>query len=522
MIALDSTPIVLIALLGSIGVLLPVISIARKDHESNRFYGAIAIGGILAAISYVMYRIVTGSVAEGTLFSADVLSDDMFGGLFAVAMLIVAAMTTVSSLNYMRGQSNIAVYYSLILLSAIGMVLVAYSTDLVMLFVAWELMSIPTYVLAGYMKRDPSSNEAAIKYFLFGALASALIIYGISMAYGLTGSTNIAEVIQGMATLDEAMLPLGLLTVGMFIAGFGFKMGLVPFHMWLPDTYEGAPTPITALLAAATKKAGFAAALRVIVLGMVALQLDWTLALGVIAIMTMTVGNVAAIMQKSISRMLAYSSIGHAGYILIGLSVAPYSEVGIAGSLFHILNHAVMKGAAFIAIAGIVTALAVTHIDKLKGLGRKMPITSLGLVISLLALAGVPPLNGFWSKLLLFGSAIDAGTIVWWAPWLAIAGVLNSALSLAYYGWIIRKMYFEGETAKRVSEPRSIVAVMIFSILFMVGFGVYSDPLVQFAGDAAPSLSEYTDAPAAAGTVVLESTDSTMSDSMISGLLGAG
>ena len=475
MIALDSTPIVLTAMLGAIGVLLPVISIARKDRESNHLYGAIAIGGILAAVSYALYRIATDIPEPEASLSVNVLSDDMFGGIFAVAMLIVAAMTAVSSLSYMKGQSNIAVYYSLILLSAVGMVLVAYSTDLVMLFVAWELMSIPTYVLAGYMKRDPSSNEAAIKYFLFGALASALIIYGISMAYGLTGSTNIAEVVQGMANLDEAMVPLGLLTIGMFIAGFGFKMGLVPFHMWLPDTYEGAPAPIAALLAAATKKAGFAAAIRVIVLGMVALQLDWTLALGVIAVMTMTVGNVAAIMQKSVSRMLAYSSIGHAGYILIGLSVAPYSDAGIAGSLFHILNHSVMKGAAFVAVAGIVTALAVTHIDKLKGLGRKMPITSLGLVISLLALAGVPPLNGFWSKLLLFGSAIDAGTLVWWAPWLAIAGVLNSALSLAYYGWIIRKMYFEGETEKRVSEPRPIVAIMIFSILFMVGFGVYSE-----------------------------------------------
>ena len=275
----------------------------------------------------------------------------------------------------------------------------------------------------------------------------------------------------------------------MFIAGFGFKMGLVPFHQWLPDTYEGAPSPVTALLAAATKKAGFAAAIRIIVLGMVSLNLDWTLALGVIAVMTMTIGNVAAIMQKNLSRMLAYSSIAHAGYILIGLAVAPYSSLGLQGSLYQIFNHAVMKGAAFIAIAGIVTTLAVTHIDKLKGLGRRMPITALGMVISLFALAGVPPLSGFWSKLMLFGGALDAGTGLWWAPWLAIAGVLNSALSLAYYGWITRKMYFEGETEKRVSEPRSVVAVMIFSIVFLVGFGVYPEPLLQFVEFATPIVS---------------------------------
>ena len=491
MMGLDSTPIIIIAMLGSIGVILPVISIVRKEGGSNSFYGAIAFGALLAAVAFVLYQFVSGAVAPAVLFSEDVLADDAFGGFFAIAMLIVAIMTTVGSFSYMRKQKDTAVYYSLILLSAIGMVLVAYSTDLVMLFVAWELMSIPTYILAGYMKKDPSSNEAALKYFLFGALSSAIIVYGISMAYGLTGSTNIGEVIQGMANLDESMALLGLLTVGLFITGFGFKMGLVPFHMWLPDTYEGAPPPITALLAAATKKAGFAAAIRVVVLGTAALHLDWTLALGIIAVMTMTVGNIAAIMQKNLSRMLAYSSIGHAGYILIGLAVAPFSSTGMSGSLFHIMNHAVMKGAAFIAVAGIVTALAVTHLDKLKGLGRRMPITSVGLVISLLALAGVPPLNGFWSKLVLFGSALDAGTVVWWGPWLAIAGVLNSALSLAYYGWIIRKMYFEGETEKRVSEPRSVIAVMVFSIIFIVGFGVYPDPLIQFAESAAPALSSF-------------------------------
>ena len=324
---------------------------------------------------------------------------------------------------------------------------------------------------------------------MFGALSSAIIIYAISITYGLTGSTNIGEVIQGYANLDPSLIPLALLSVGMFVAGFGFKMGLVPFHQWLPDTYEGAPPTITTLLAAGTKKAGFAAAIRVIVLGMVVLNLDWTLALGIIAVMTMTIGNIAAIMQKNLARMLAYSSIAHAGYILIGLAVSPYSSLGLQGSLYHILNHAVMKGMAFIAIAGIVTTLAVTNLDKLKGLGRRMPITSLGLVISLLALAGVPPLAGFWSKLMLFGGALDAGSGLWWAHWLAIAGVLNSALSLAYYGWIIRRMYFEGETEKRVPEPKSIIAIMIFSIIFLVGFGVYPDPIIKFVEFATPVIS---------------------------------
>ena len=489
MLEVSSTPLVIIAILGTVGIILPIISIARREQGSNSFYAVIAFAALILSMGYVCYNLTTGYILPSALFSEDVLVDDGFGGFFAIAMLIVAIFTTVGSFNYMRKNNSPAVYYSLILLSTIGMVLVAYSTDLVMLFVAWELMSIPTYVLAGFMKKSPSSNEAALKYFLFGALSSAIIIYGISLSYGLTGSTNIGEVIAGYASLDPSLLPLALLSVGMFIAGFGFKMGLVPFHMWLPDTYEGAPTPITTLLAAGTKKAGFAALIRVVLLGMVALNLDWTLALGVIAIMTMTIGNVAAIMQKNLTRMLAYSSIGHAGYILIGLAIAPFSSMGVQGSMYHILNHAVMKGAAFVAVGALVTTLAVTNLDKLKGLGRKMPITSLGLVISLLALAGVPPLNGFWSKLMLFGGALDATSSVWWAPWLAIAGVLNSALSLAYYGWIMRRMYFEGEREKRVSEPKSVIAVMIFSIIFMVGLGVYPDLIIQFVEFASPTIS---------------------------------
>jgi NADH-quinone oxidoreductase subunit N len=489
MLEITSTPLVIMAILGTVGILIPIISIARKEQGSNTFYAVIAFAALLVSMGYVGYQFLNDNVAAAALFSEDVLVDDAFGGLFAIAMLIVALFTTVGSFNYMKKHNSPAVYYSLILLATIGMVLVAYSTDLVMLFVAWELMSLPTYMLVGFIKKNPSSNEAALKYFLFGALSSAIIVYGISISYGLTGSTNIGEVIQGYSTLDPSLLPLALLSVGMFIAGFGFKMGLVPFHQWLPDTYEGAPPPIAALLAAGTKKVGFAAAIRIIVLGMVVLNLDWTLALGVLAVMTMTIGNIAAIMQKNLTRMLAYSSIAHAGYILIGLAVAPYSSLGLQGSLYHILNHAVMKGMAFIAIAGIVTTLAVTHLDKLQGLGRRMPITALALVISLLALAGVPPLSGFWSKLMLFGSALDAGSTIWWAPWLAIAGVLNSALSLAYYGWIIRKMYFEGETQKRVKESKPIIAVMIFSMIFLIGFGVYPEPLMQFVEFATPVIS---------------------------------
>jgi len=492
MVDLFSTPILVTIILGVVGLAIPAIDAGRREKgaDRNKIYSAIAFGALIVAIGIVVFRVFSGEVLPAVAFSENVLVDDMFGSFFAIALLLVSIMVTASSWNYYKGKSNPAAYYSLILLSSIGMVIIAYSTDLVMLLVAWELMSLPTYALAGFSKRDPISNEAAIKYFMFGALSSALIVFAIGLVYGMTGTTNIGDSIKAMSTLDSSLMPVGLLAVALFIAGFGFKMGLVPFHMWLPDAYEGSPTTIGALLAAGTKKAGFAAALRVIVLGMFALNLDWTFTLAIVAVFTMTLGNLGALMQRSVPRILAYSSIAQAGYIMIGIALAPYSDQALTGSLFHIINHAVMKSAAFIAAAAVATALAGYSLEKYRGLGRRMPITAIALSISLLALAGVPPLNGFWSKLVLFGAAINSGPLVEWGPWLAIAGVLNSALSLGYYAWIMRKMYMEeAPDMSRVKEPRAIVAVLVFAMVFMVGFGIWQAPLLDFASKAVPDLS---------------------------------
>ncbi|MFQ5940618.1 MAG: NADH-quinone oxidoreductase subunit N [Nitrososphaerales archaeon] len=494
MVDILSTPILVTIILGTVGLVIPIIDAMRKERgASHRSYGSIAFGALIVSIFIILSRVLTGeSIPAISFVDTAVLTEDMFGSFFAIVMLIVAIMVTVSSIEYMKKIPNPAPYYSLLLLSSIGMVLLAYSIDLVMLIVAWELMSIPTYVLAGFHKRDPVSNEAAIKYFLFGALSSGIIIYGISLAYGLTGSTNIAVVLQGLVQIDAELQPIALMALAMFIAGFGFKLALVPFHMWLPDTYEGAPTTVSTFLAAATKKAGFAAAFRVVILGMVALSLDWSIVLAILAILTMVIGNLAALTQKSMTRMLAYSSIGHAGYMLIGLSLAPYSVLAMQGSLFHILNHAVMKSAAFIATAAVIVTLATSNIDNFKGLGKRMPITALVMTVSLLALAGVPPLNGFWSKFILFASSIDAGSSVSWAPALAIAGILTSALSLGYYAWVIRKMYFEESPAaetKRVKEPKVILAVLIFALIFMVGFGIYPAPLIEFSSISVPPIA---------------------------------
>jgi F420H2 dehydrogenase subunit N len=488
---LSSTPIIITIVLGVVGLAIPVIDALKKERGyNNRLYSAISFGALAICIGFVIFRVISGEVLPAVAFGQDVLADDMLGSFFALALLIVSLMVTASSWDYMKGKANPAAYYSLILLSSVGMVLIAYSTDLLMLFVSWELMSLPTYALAAFAKRDPISNEAAIKYFMFGALSSGILVLAIGFVYGITGTTNIGESIRAMASLDPDLIPIGLVAIALFIAGFGFKMGLVPFHMWLPDAYEGSPTTIGALLAAGTKKAGFAAAIRVVVLGMFALNLDWTITLAVIAVFTMTLGNFGALIQKSLPRILAYSSIAQAGYILIGLAIAPYSDQALSGSLFHIFNHAIMKSTGFIAAAAVATALASYSLEKYRGLGIRMPLTAIALAISLLALAGVPPLNGFWSKLVIFGAAINSSAYVWWGPYLAIAGVLNSALSLGYYAWIIRKMYMEqGPDMSKVKEPKAILAVLLFGLVFMVAFGVWHAPLLEFATISVPDLT---------------------------------
>jgi NADH-quinone oxidoreductase subunit N len=487
-----STPLLVTVILGSVGLAIPIIDSLRKERGAgNKLYCGISVGATILIIGIIIIRILSGEPIPTIEFGKGVLADDMFGAFFAISLLIVSIMVTASSWNYMKNKTNPAAYYSLILLSSIGMILIAYSTDLVMLLVAWELMSIPTYALAAFSKRDPISNEAAIKYFLFGALSSAILVVAIGLVYGITGTTNIGQAIISMIDVQQDLVPITLLAIALFIAGFGFKMGLVPFHMWLPDAYEGAPTPIGALLAAGTKKAGFAAAIRVIVLAVFVLHLDWSMTLAIIAVFTMTLGNLGALVQKSVPRILAYSSIAQAGYIMIGLALAPYSDQALGGSLFHIINHAVMKSAAFIAVAAVAITLASYSIEKYRGLAKRMPLTAIALSISLLALAGVPPLNGFWSKLVLFNSAIVTGPEVWWGPYLAIAGVLNSALSLGYYAWIMRKMYMEDSPeTSRIKEPRAIAAVLIFAMIFMVGFGIWHAPILEFATNSVPNLSQ--------------------------------
>ena len=425
------------------------------------------------------------------------LGSDSLGGFFALVTLGMTLMVVVASSSYIRA-ANSPIYYGLLSFTALGMLLLSYSQDLLMLFVSWELMSLPTYALAGYDKKRVQSNEASVKYAIIGAMSSAILLYAISLTYGLTGTTQIIPAVRALAS--QPFNPLTSVAVILFVAGFGFKMAIVPFHMWIPDVYEGAPTPIGALFAAATKSAGFVAAIRVILAFATVYVLTqnpfFSLAnvIAVLAVLTMTLGNIAALTQKSMMRLLAYSSIAQAGYILVGFVAYAYSRqtnsffteatIGMTGSLFHILNNAIMKGVAFLAAGVVLLELKRGDLQAYNGLGKRMPITAFTITIAFLALAGVPPLSGFWSKLLLFLSVINGPF-----AWLAVAGILNSAFSLGYYGWVIKRLYIdEPESAEKIKEPLAFVIVFAIAVGLIIGLGLFPQIVINFASGAVKNI----------------------------------
>jgi len=361
----------------------------------------------------------------------------------------------------------------------------------VALFVGFELASMSTYVLAGFEKKNPASLEAALKYFIIGSLSSALMLFGMSLVYGITGSTNIPAILQYYSS--NSPVSLDIIAMLFLIAGFGFKMALVPFHMWAPDTYEGSPTVVSALLAAGSKKMGFVAAFRVLVLALVALRMDLQMTFAILAVITMTYGNVVAISQRSIKRMLAYSSIAQAGYISLAFVVT--TQMSIAGGVLLALGHALMKGGAFLAV-GVVgymvlsdnkDAKNIDHLDNFSGLGKRAPITAFSLFVLLLALAGIPPSAGFVGKFVLFYSvtaeAVSAAS--GWLLFIVIVAILNSALSIYYYARVIKYMYVNAPAGERIKEPTPYVVAILLAVIGTIGIGLYPEPFVQMAMDAA-------------------------------------
>jgi len=477
-----------VVLLAGAGLFLPLLQVFRRGERNLAGYIlALVLSAALALIG--LFTLYPSPVS----WAGSLISPDQLGGVFALVTVGVTLAVTIASFDFQKSASN-PIYYSLLAFTALGMVMLAYSQDLLMLFVSWELMSLPTYVLAGFDKKL-RSNEASVKYAIIGAMSSAVILYAISLAYGLTGSTQISVVAQRFGQLlstSSSSTALASVSVLLFVAGFGFKMSIVPFHMWIPDAYEGAPTTISTLLAAATKKAGFIAAIRVLLaittLYAVTKSPLFTLAnvFAVLALITMTVGNISALTQKSMTRLLAYSSIAQAGYMLIGFVAfanAPGTStamLGLTGTVFHVINHAVMKGVAFLAAALVLLQLKRADLGAYDGLGKRMPITAFTLTVAFLGLAGVPPLSGFWSKLILVLSVANGPF-----AWLALAAILNSAFSLGYYAWIIKRMYIdEGESSERVKEPFWFVLIFAIMVGLIIGIGLFPQQVISFASNA--------------------------------------
>ena len=475
-------------------ILLTVLALAviliglLVSDKSKNILGYISAAGLAASL------LLTIGNRGGDTFFYNALVIDPLSQIFKIIFIAVSLLAVIASIHYFKDNRNQDEYYGLILLATVGMMVVASANDLLSLFVGFELASMSTYVLAGFEKKNPSSLEAALKYFIIGSLSSALMLFGMSLVYGVSGSTNIPEILAYFKTAQVS--GIDILAMVFLVAGFGFKMALVPFHMWAPDTYEGSPTVVSSLLAAGSKKMGFVAAFRVLVLALVAVRADIQVVFAILAVITMTYGNVVAISQKSIKRMLAYSSIAQAGYISLAFVVM--TQMSIAGGVLLALGHAFMKGGAFIAVAVVgymvlsdnKNAKNTDDISNFAGLGKRAPITALSLFVFFLALAGIPPSAGFIGKFVLFYSVTSeaVSTASTWLLVIVVIAILNSALSIYYYARVIRYMYVLPPAGERIHEPLPYVVAILLAVIGTIGIGLYPEPVIKMAMDAASVL----------------------------------
>ncbi|HEX8960122.1 MAG TPA: NADH-quinone oxidoreductase subunit N [Geobacteraceae bacterium] len=405
--------------------------------EQKAYLGYLSLIGIVVTF----FPIVSGWNAPVELqsgFNGAVLQDN-FALFFKMIFLVSAALSILIADQYMQREGcNRGELYPLILLATAGMMLMASGTDLMTIFLGLEVLSVSLYVLAGFNRENVKSNEAGLKYFLLGAFSTGFLLYGMALTYGATGTTKIARIAE-FVTANPIITTNQMFLVGMLLmaVGFSFKVAAAPFHMWTPDVYEGAPTPMTAFMSVGPKAAGFAAFVRVFVIAFSAYRQEWSSLLWVLAVLTMTVGNITALYQQNIKRMLAYSSIAHAGYVLVGFTAG--NAVGTAGVMFYMLSYAFMNIGAFAIIVLVgKKGEANNNVADYAGFGFKHPVLGMAMSIFLFSLAGVPPAAGFIGKFYLFSGAVQAGYI-----WLAIIGVLNSAASVYYYLRVMVYMYMK-------------------------------------------------------------------------------
>jgi NADH-quinone oxidoreductase subunit N len=465
------------ALCAAFVVMLADLAMRGTERDGVAVVGVLGLGATMAvAIGLWLAPVVTGGFH-------DTLRADPFALFFAVVVCVGATFTVLMSIDYLRDHPMAGGdYYALVLLSTCGMILMAAANDLIVIFLALEIMSVAIYVLAGILRTDPRSNEAALKYFFLGAFASGFLLYGTAFLFGASGSTQLDAIGRVVAkTPDNPLVWLGL---ALLVVGFGFKVAMVPFHAWAPDVYEGAPTTITAFMAVGVKAAAFAAFGRVLAVGFGAVTAGWANVLWIVAVATMTVGNVTAISQRNVKRMLAYSSIAHAGYALLGLVAG--TRAGGAALCVYLAVYTLMNLGAF----AVLIALGrrgepCETLDDLAGMGWRQPLLGIAMTIFMLSLAGFPPTAGFAGKLALFAAAIDAGYVG-----LVVIAVLNSVVSVYYYLGVLVQMYMvEGDRAGIPPTRRpALLATIVLTMALVLFVGIAPSRLFQVATTAFASL----------------------------------
>ena len=492
-------PELALAALAGVIILLDLV-LSRK-----KVLAAVAVLGLTApvAMSILLWRDVqacqrgslsgslAGACSDGQLSAIfNTLVVDEFALFVKFLVLAIVGLVILASVDYVnKFQRFQGEFYALILLSASGMMLLGATTELISIYVSLELISLPLAALAAFL-RDSRSSEAGIKFLILSAMSSAVLLYGMTLVYGFTGSTEL-KVIAANATQGD--LPFGsyalLLGVVLIVAGFGFKISMVPFQMWVPDVYEGAPTPITAYLSVASKAAGFAIILRVFYIAFGNFSVDWGALFAALSVLSMVVGNLVAIAQNNIKRMLAYSTVAHAGYILIGLAAiadrAPDMEtLGPSGVLFYLGAYAATNLAAFFGVIAISNKVGSDDIDAFAGMGHRAPAIAAVLTFAMVSLIGIPPTAGFMAKLYIFNAAVRSDMV-----WLAVAGVINSVVSAYYYLRVVRTMYLSPAVSEeKVSSSPSMRLALGLTTLGILAMGIVPGPLLEVTESAVATL----------------------------------
>jgi NADH-quinone oxidoreductase subunit N len=452
-----------------------VVALGLYDTQRARTYLPYVSAGGLGAILVVSLLYVN----KGPLDFAGLVQIDNYTTFFRVLFIAITAVVCLASAHFVRDRLRHAgEYYGLLILSTIGAIYMAAGRELITAYISLELLSFSLYVLVSFAKMDAKSNEGGMKYMLLGAFSSALFLYGLSLIYGVTGSTSYADINAalsgGVSDFGIAML-MGLVLV---IAGIGFKVSAVPFHMWAPDAYEGAPLPITAYLSAASKAAGIALLLRLFTEAFLPVLSDWRWMIATLAAASMTLGNLVAIQQHNIKRLLAYSSIGQAGFMLMG--IAALSQSTSSALLLHMTGYVITNLAAFVVVIAFYNATGKDEIADYRGLAERAPFLALALTVALFSLAGMPLFAGFATKFLLFQAVANEGFL-----WLAALAVVNSLISLYYYLLVIRQMYV-GETDEKVRlrVPLGVNALIFSLVIGVFAVGLYPQPLFKATDNA--------------------------------------